>query len=133
MTRSEQAAVAAKWWRDRLGERAKLDNGDSSSTGGMTFMLATMTQPELPSADRLDAFEAALKSALESDARQWVNVSCDYGPDMVLSGAADAAGIEARSPPFPWKTNMTLTPEGEVTVSHGYGAEPVSLPALEEA
>ena len=128
MTHEEQAKVAAKWWRDRLSETAKMDNGDQSEMGGMAFVLAMLTHPSLPSKDSLDKFEETLREATIAGLQNggFFTLSCDYDPCIALSDAALVAEIEPRCPPFPWKTNMHFH-ENKVSVSHGYGAEYVDL------
>jgi len=51
----------------------------------------------------------------------------DYGPDLILKGALEAAGLPVGAAgPLPLKTCMWIDP-GSVKVGLGYNAEPVEL------
>jgi len=127
----DQASAAAKWWRDRL-ERPTFDNlgktrwHPSERGAAMAEMMAMMlAKPQKQ--QRLDAFEAALKAKLlsfkEGDYFHYLGV--DYGPDRILSEAADAAGITNDGlTTFPWKTSMWFDLKaGTITAAIGYGGE----------
>jgi hypothetical protein len=69
-----------------------------------------------------EKFVAALTEAIEARfdrGLEYVTLSVDYGPDMELAEAADAAGIHYSR--FPFKTCMWLRPD-LVTAALGYGA-----------
>src|SRR5687768_15110748 len=109
------AAVAAAWWAEAIGA-PKFDNGDTSETGGIAMMLAYMVAGTGPDADTTSKFAAYLAEDIERQLHAgigtlWarVTIGVDYGPDRILSDAAEKAGV--RGGRFPWKTMMWVTPE----------------------
>lgn len=133
----KEIAAATEWWADKVCGLCKFDNGDDSSTGGVTAMLATLAKGSAPrpDEDQRAKFVAALseiilKEAVRhtkagrdlSDFRMTLDV--DYGPCCELSDAADVAGITGNQ--FPWKTVMWIH-KGDVAVRYGYGADETPL------
>ena len=125
----ETAEKAAKWWADQLRGSAKLDNGDTSETGGMVALMAAMLQGEERSrrgASDADKFEKALTDTLCELDGDWITLGCDYGPDNFLSQVADKAGVNLGMTGLPWKTNMYIRND-RVSVACGYGTSAVEL------
>ena len=123
------ANKAAKWWADRLREDAKLDNGDESEMGLMTFLLAKMLQAEENSKGSMndaDKFEIALSKILERRNDTWLAFGVDYHPDHILQEAASKANIDLGMTRLPWKTTMRIE-EGKVFVRCGYAANEVEI------
>lgn len=118
----ETAQRAAKWWADFLRTRAPLDNGDRSRDGAMTVGIASILQGienGKGKPDDADKFQSALAHLLET--RGFSYLSCDYGPDYILSEAAEVCGVHLGMTRLPWKTNMWI--EGEkISVAVGCGA-----------
>lgn len=118
------AQKAAKWWADQLRGIAKLDNGDNSITGAMTFGLAAMlqeTERQKQSTELVDKFELELTNVIMEQDRIWT-IGVDYHPDGLLQEAADRAGLPLGMTTLPWKTTMWID-EKEVSVRCGYGAD----------
>lgn len=124
----EALNAAANWWADRIS-RPTFDNlgptrgRDPRETEINTFasLLAGIaaTQSGAPSASQIDAFKEALVAAID-DAEWFPNsLCCDYGPDQLLAGAAQKAGIATSR--FPWKSG-TWFRDGNVEAACGYGA-----------
>ena len=119
----QTADKAAKWWADQLRRGAKLDNGDTSDTGFMTLMLATMLQDQTRDSqgdELIDAFERELSNLLQ-DKNGRVIFGVDYNPDVILSEAARLAELPLSMASLPWKTTMMIYGDS-VEVSHGYRA-----------
>lgn len=126
----ETSQKAAKWWADQLRGGAKLDNGDKSETGAMTFMLAAMLQVQetaLLDSIKIQKFEDCLSEILqETEARSYFSFGVDYHPDGILCDAAEKAGVSLGMTTLPWKTTMWINGD-KVSVRCGYGAETVNL------
>jgi hypothetical protein len=95
-------------------------------------------------AEEIEAFRAALERRIEEflASNPWYPgdpgrgsyfrvVECGYGPDQVLTQAAEDAGITVSILELPMKTVMWVNP-GEVTVSAGYQAPIVGVPLEED-
>ena len=122
------AQKAAKWWADQLRGNAKLDNGDNSITGAMTFGLAAMlqeTEKQKQSPELVNKFELELTNVIMEQDRIWT-IGVDYHPDGLLQEAADRAGLPLGMSTLPWKTTMWVDEE-KVSVRCGYGAELVVI------
>lgn len=118
------ALKAAKWWADQLRSPAKLDNGDESLSGAMTFALATMLQESERKGlqnDKIDAFEKELAIMLQTKGDKFI-LGVDYHPDKILHDAGTAAGLDLGMTGLPWKTVMWID-NNTVTVKCGYGAQ----------
>jgi hypothetical protein len=141
--------AAADWWTDQLRKVPRLDNGDSSPRGAITWALgvsAAMSCPTL-SEDQLATFRASLLGFLSGEASVQLrglrgvpsditmrdvrrrgsieHLGCDYGPDAFLAQACAAAGFDGKMR-FPWKTTMWIQ-RGRVRVGEGYCAKPVEI------
>jgi hypothetical protein len=151
-----EVAAAAKWWADAMSAAdTKQDNGDAGQSAFAALCRGGVA-PLSPS--EREVFEAALCDEIQRYVIRgdwdraitepgWASsnrtVGVDYGPDRVLSAAADAvlATItdegqrrknDARlSLLWPIKTHMWINP-GSVMVSHGYRAERVQIYPLVE-
>tara|TARA_R110002096_G_scaffold66682_2_gene162194 strand:- start:22071 stop:22490 length:420 start_codon:yes stop_codon:yes gene_type:complete len=90
----------------------------------MASMIAT-SMVVAPEEDKLEKFGELLVDAImtpsEDSPDYYPNTTLgsDYGPDRVLSDAAEAAGLKCQ---FPWKTTMWVYGDS-VSVSYGYGTE----------
>lgn len=120
----EYNKVAAKWWADKLRNvgPGNFDNGDSSSTGGMAMILATMLAMDTQSSEEaIILFEKRLAETILDQVEQHGSmvIRVDYGPDYILSDLAQETGVSPNG--FPWKTTMWIVKD-KVTVSAGYGA-----------
>lgn len=124
------AAIAAKWWRKKITDTTNLSNhsnGESGDLGFMTALLGSMlAMNHTPSTEKADAFEGELSRLIISklSASDSVYLSCDYGPDEILSQAAEACGIDPSV--FPFKRHMRISLDG-VEVCDGYGQPYVKL------
>ena len=131
MDRQQMITAATNWWREQLSGVPKLDNGDQSPTGGITWALAMLAAKPTP-ADTVERYIAAMTAWLterpESHRRTVLDV--DYGPGYELDQIAKRGDMSLLGLNFPWKTVMWLDWEaGTVTVKHGYRAELQSLTA----
>ena len=139
---------AAAIWARAL-RRPEFDNGDTSSTGGLAGMMASMNAASATPDDldtKIDAFETILADRLkwlrEHDGEktgeirnagkpnEWAechyfttHLNVDYGPCAELAWAADRAGIPASL--FSWKSSVDIQ-EGYVSARFGYGAGDVN-------
>lgn len=124
----KQIELAVDWWAKQI-KNPIFDNGDKSSTGAMSMLLATLlASKNEPGAEQIVAFKAALTEALKAQGKNggWWDMSLqvDYHPDPLLYECAKAVGIDELR--FPCKTRMWFR-DGNVIVAAGYGAEPVTL------
>lgn len=121
MLTKEQISKAAQWWATVI-QNPKFDNGDSSNTGFMANMLATIASERTdPQGDSVKAFETAVEEALikANEDGQLRYVGCDYHPDRLLAECAAKAGVDEMR--FPWKTHMYFH-DDKIEVSYGYRA-----------
>lgn len=118
---------AVKWWSDQVRGNKPHDNGDNSPAGRMGMLMADSMRKPVGDV-QIGIFEKTLEEGLKARFEEWgdnyVYVGVDYSPDVVLSEAAQAAGIGPYN--FPFKT-MMLFKDGEIWVREGYGAEPVQI------
>lgn len=125
----ESSLALANWWADRVFGGTVASNGDGVNTA---LSVLAGVQGSTQSGDKRELFVKALSSkisgALERMSKHSddprVTLGVDYGPDMILSEAAEAAGLFR--PNFPWKT-MTWAYSTHVVVSLGYGGRNVLL------
>lgn len=124
MTRETAIKTAAKWWADKLRQRAPHDNGDNSRSNQLAMILADMLTTPM-SEDQLTRFQKALEEGIDQDLKEHKGyggtMGCDYGPCNLLSAAAEQAGINLNN--FPYKTHMHIKNTGDdytVLVSDGY-------------
>lgn len=129
----EMASAGAKWWADQLRGEAKLDHGDETAEGAITFMLAKIIQRKISgrrSPEDIDRFEKVLhKRLLEYT---YFVISVDYDPCKLLSAAGKEAGCDLTLG-LPWKTQMFFMEDDSIEVSHGYGAPRKTVFAPTEA
>lgn len=118
---------AVKWWSDQVRGNKPHDNGDDSPASRMSMLMADSMRKPVGDV-QIGIFEKALEEGLKARFEEWgdnyVYVGVDYSPDVVLSEAAQAAGIGPYN--FPFKT-MMIFKNGEIWVKEGYGAEPVQI------
>ena len=116
------AEAAARWWAEQVGQPV-FDNGDPSGIAGMLATVAA-SGTAVPTTDVAQVFVDRLARkiedllAIQQREHPRVSLGVDYGPDLVLTHAAQAAGISTQR--FPWKTNQWVY-EHYVVASVGYG------------
>ena len=135
------AAVAAKWWADRLRDAAGVgDNGARDHSSSMAFGLtALLRDRHPPTEENCEVFERELARAIVTlidrddrscyrdvsgfdDGGPCVRLGVDYHPDAVLHGALLEAGVHesvASTSALPLKTVMRVSAR-RVIVAHGY-------------
>lgn len=118
----KEAKIAADWWKNNIGKRARQDNGDPLAS----IMLLMVSAREIISNEQKTVFAEELKQTIKQELERLgrVYLSVDYGPDAELADAADKAGISYAA--FPVKTSMWIY-EGKVSVACGYGKEAKEL------
>lgn len=113
----ELAAAAAAWWADRLQSRTTQPRLGIGVVDAAASLAAALPGHE---ADKVAAFrrhlEARIASALATSSG-WLTVRMDYDPDVILSTAMEAAGIDPRDSllDLPWKTAMDFRAD-QITV-----------------
>lgn len=113
----ELAAAAAAWWADRMQSRT---NKPRLGIGVVDAAASLASELPGPDADKVAAFrqhlEARIASALATSSG-WLTVRMDYDPDVILSTAMEAAGIDPRDGvlDLPWKTTMDFRAD-QITV-----------------
>ena len=125
MTRETAIKTAAKWWTDKLRQRAPHDNGDNSRSNQLAMILADMLTTPM-SEDQLNRFQKSLEEGIDQDLKKYgdafgVSMGCDYGPCNLLSAAAEQAGINPHN--VPYKTHTYIRKNGDdytVLASDGY-------------
>lgn len=128
MLTKAQVDTAANWWSEKVRGGATHDNGADCIQSFMAMMMADkMVKPQED--DKVEKFRNLLKDAMFSDyysfnSHEFMTLSCDYGPDRILSDCAEKADIFTIN--FPWKTTMRFG-NGGVQVKEGYGADYESL------
>jgi len=123
--KKEIAKKAAKWWADQLRGNAKFDNDDDSVQSGMASRMTMMCQArekKRQTPEQIDAFESNLEEMIMCSGPQTILV--DYDPCVLLSDAAEKAGLKLGKSTLPWKTVMWVgvDKEDEVWVECGHGA-----------
>lgn len=136
MSRVERVVeTVVKYWSGFLKDTStsKFDNGDDSSNGMMTTMLAMMSKPSSHPESEVEAFEKMLFDAIMQ--KQPRHIGVDYHPDLILGDVAEQCLTNYNSMTvFPCKTTMWINyEEGIVKVSEGYGADVVVLELVEQA
>lgn len=124
MTREIAIKTAAKWWADKLRQRAPHDNGDKSRASVFACILADIGSDNIPE-DKLTVFTRELENGIReamAENERCVWLFCDYHPTPILRDAAEKAGISTMN--FPYKTDMEIEKKGVdtfvVMVSDGY-------------
>ena len=116
--------AAAKWWADQMRHPKSSTSGDDMID--MMTMWAQSQQKE-NAAEEIDRFESELAKLIAEDVEleRWAKwgpcISVDYGPDLMLHTALNAAGIP-NAMALPIKTVMWVN-EGKITVRRGYRAD----------
>lgn len=118
---SEAALKAGEWWANQLFEGTpRFNNGGDGMAGMLATMLAVQTTPDISKKER---FAAELAITIDEKLERGDNylfVGVDYGPDGILSGAAERVECSKDTANrWPWKTDMTIRKDS-VTVSAGY-------------
>lgn len=111
MNKETAIKTAAKWWTDKLRQRAPHDNGDRSC--GLAMLFADMLTTPM-SEDQLNKFQEALEKEIAKEMERYgqITLGCDYVPCNVLRNAAVQAGINTNN--FPFKTSMSIRLTREV-------------------
>ena len=132
MNKETAIKTAAKWWTDKLRQRAPHDNGDRSCDFAM-LLADLLTTPM--SEDQLNKFQEALEKEIDLNMAAYglCILGCDYAPCNVLTNAADQAGINTHN--FPFKTAMDIRRNSHddytVSVSDGYARPWVEIKPCE--
>lgn len=129
-----EAFAAAEWWAQQLAAPARQDIGSALSSAFADT--ASRLGEHHYTDDQIEAFRQALAEAIERDLSRspdswrpdepmWGSamrgIHNDYGPDPLLTEAAEAVGIKLTLFDVPMKTNMWINP-GIVKVGAGHGA-----------
>lgn len=126
MTRETAIKTAAKWWADKLRQRAPHSNGDNSPASVFACMFADMGT-EAASEEKIAVFteelEHQIQEHMDNINNRYVCLDCDYAPCTLLAESAARAGINRLN--FPFKTDMIIeqgiSMDYKVLVSDGYG------------
>ena len=130
MTREIAIKTAAKWWTDKLRQRAPHDNGANDPSNRFAMILADMLATPM-SEDQLNKFQQELEKEINASMRNrpGIVLGCDYDPCCTLADAAHRAGINTAN--FPYKTAMDIRTDRHgnyiVSVSDGYAQPYVDL------
>lgn len=116
------AVIAAKWWSNKIGDTANLDNYNT----GNDFMalLNALTAISLsPTPEATNCFQETLqgilmRELLNNPEHRSVTLKCDCYPDSLLEEAATKSGIDCKV--FPLERTMRVTKD-YVIVSDGKG------------
>jgi len=127
-----EAKAAAAWWASKLAGPSRHETGDAESNILTAFAAGVAGQTF--SAAEVAAFEKALAEVIEAglSSGSWDLenpdfgsalrvIANDYGPDRMLTYAAEVADLRLTMFDLPMKTVMWINP-GEVSVSEGYGS-----------
>lgn len=117
MSIEKAAKVASEWWANVVCN-PKFDNGDDRQEGKLASAMAKMNV-NLINQETKEKFQKTLEEKIISilKVREYMELNCDYGPDINLMEVAKVCGINPLN--FPWKTNMGISPDF-VNVSYGY-------------
>jgi hypothetical protein len=126
------ARAAALWWAKQVGAPIFRNVGDTDSPedqamgdmAGIMMSVISSGHPVTEDQGTKFADEVERRIADMLKAGRYISLGVDYGPDLELFEAAQAAGIHASR--FPWKTHMSVKWE-YVTAALGYGAQPVLI------
>ncbi len=97
------AELIADWWVQQIDEPRKFNNGVSFQEMTITA-LAANTATKAPTGSQIQRFRQSLVKRLTTAKVNEIVV--DYGPDAILQGALDDAGIIGN--PFPVKTAVRV-------------------------
>ncbi|MGW3152749.1 hypothetical protein [Streptomyces sp. NPDC001089] len=133
MTPRPEAVAAAAWWAERLAAGAGVHDVGSTDSNLFVNTVSALVARQRDQA-QIEQFRDALAELIEQDVDGdgwrpddplWGSamrtVEVGYGPDEILSTAADRAGFELKLSDLPMKTVMWINP-GEVKVAEGYNA-----------
>lgn len=136
MTPRPEAVAAAAWWAARLAIGASAHDVGSAESNLFANTVSALVARQRDQA-QTERFRDALAELIEQDVDGdgwrpddplWGSamrtVEVGYGPDEILSDAAEQAGFELKLSDLPMKTVMWVNP-GEVKVAEGYNA-PIS-------
>jgi hypothetical protein len=122
------AQAAAAWWADRVrsarpeveGLHPGLSREQAFAATAQIALRATAIDTAPAVDDRIaEAFTGELARLIAASERNPVRLAVDYGPDVLLAQAADAAELHRAH--FPGKTTMTVWPD-HVIAKAGYRA-----------
>jgi hypothetical protein len=136
MTARLEAIAAAQWWANRLSAGATAHDVGAAESNLFVNTVAALVARQRDQA-QIERFREALADLIEADVDDdgwrpdnplWGSamrtVEVGYGPDKILSDAAERAGFQLKLSDLPMKTVMWINP-GEVKVAEGYNA-PIS-------
>jgi len=129
-----EAVAAADWWAKKLSEPVSHDLGRGAEpSSGLANAVSALVRRQRSHAE-IEAFRQALADEIEQHLTEhsWLpddphfgsymrSVGVGYGPDDVLSDAAEKAGFDLKMLDLPVKTVMWINP-GVVKVAQGHGA-----------
>lgn len=128
-----EAVAAAAWWTARLAAGARthdVGNAESNLFVNTVSALVARQRDQAQTERFRDALAELIEQDVDGDGWRpadplWGSamrtVEVGYGPDEILSAAAERAGFELKLSDFPMKTVMWINP-GEVKVAEGYNA-----------
>lgn len=127
------ALKVAKWWSEKAFRTPlNQNNGDTSSQGGLVFMLqnrlSSLAQ-EKATDEKIEAFEQKLVELIEErhnafpDGQIWLEV--DYSPCETLAKAATHADLSLSC--FPCKSSAIIDKDGKIKVKYQYGGSFIEL------
>lgn len=119
------ARAAAEWWAEQVGAPVHHPVRPNQRDAHSIFAeeaLATLAARHPVPRGAAPVFAADLEKRIEEMLGRvgHISLGVDYGPDLELAEAAEAAGIHCGR--FPIKTHMWLTAD-YVTAALGYGAQ----------
>jgi hypothetical protein len=122
----KQIKIAVDWWADVLHtckqSGLSTEERKNASNRGYEFaeMLMQLNKPQIND-EQVYKFSSYLIDYLSSFKGDYICLSVDYDPDLILQQALDAGNIQNVIGVLPIKTIMWLD-KGEVQVRYGYGA-----------
>lgn len=125
MEKLQSVEVAVEWWANKIQTPTVYDNGDTSKTGAMTSLLASMLASNARNglnSEQIQKFKEILSNLIYQEIENYgfSTLTVDYQPQGILGEAAMVSQIDESL--FPWKTNMSIYTE-QVVVSEGYRKE----------
>lgn len=127
-TYKEAVELTVNWWAEKsFNTPLNQNNGDSSETGSIAFMLMnmnSMSAQERNTPDKIEKFKAELTKILldnESDVKRGYTLDVDYHPNKYLSEACELSGVDPSC--LPCKTFTGINNENEVEGRYQYGGD----------
>ncbi len=122
--------AAAAWWAEQIGaptfrataEGIGPEHPDYQFGETTSFLAGFLASKHPVTEEQGRRFAEALAAKVDDRLKRasWVSLGVDYGPDLDLAEAAEAASVDLSR--FPYKTHMGVTAD-YVTAALGYGAK----------